>query len=47
MIELDPSEPSNYTYLSRIFEENGDYEQAEQLLVKARDMKAERSRVST
>jgi predicted Zn-dependent protease len=39
MIELDPSEPSNYTYLSRIYEENGDYEQAEQLLVKARDMK--------
>ena len=39
MIEIDPSEPSNYTYLSRIFEENGDYEQAEQLLVKARDMK--------
>jgi len=39
MIELDPTEPSNYTYLSRIFEENGDYEQAEQLLVKARDMK--------
>ena len=39
MIELDPSEPSNYTYLSRIFEENGDYEQAEQLLVKAQEMK--------
>jgi tetratricopeptide (TPR) repeat protein len=39
MIELDPNEPSNYTYLSRIYEENGDYDQAEQLLVKARDMK--------
>lgn len=39
MIELDPSEPSNYTYLSRIYEENGDYDQAEQLLVKARDMR--------
>jgi len=39
MIELEPTEPSNYTYLSRIYEENGDYEQAEQLLVKARDMK--------
>jgi tetratricopeptide (TPR) repeat protein len=39
MIELEPSEPSNYTYLSRIYEENGDYEQAEQLLVKAREMK--------
>ena len=39
MIELEPSEPSNYSYLSRIYEENGDYEQAEQLLVKAREMK--------
>jgi predicted Zn-dependent protease len=39
MIEIDPSEPSNYTYLSRIYEENGDYEQAEQLLIKAREMK--------
>ena len=39
MIELDPSEPSNYTYLSRIYEENGDYDQAEQLLIKAREMK--------
>jgi len=39
MIELEPTEPSNYTYLSRIFEENGDYEQAEQLLLKAREMK--------
>lgn len=39
MIELEPNEPSNYTYLSRIYEENGDYDQAEQLLVKAREMK--------
>jgi len=39
MIELDPTDPSNYTYLSRIFEENGDYEQAEQLLLKAREMR--------
>jgi len=39
MIELEPTEPSNYTYLSRIYEENGDYDQAETLLVKARDMK--------
>jgi tetratricopeptide (TPR) repeat protein len=39
MIELEPSEPSNYTYLSRIYEENGDYAQAEQLLLKAREMK--------
>ena len=39
MIELEPNEPSNYTYLSRIYEENGDYAQAEQLLQKAREMK--------
>lgn len=39
MIELEPTEPSNYTYLSRIYEENGDYAQAEQLLLKAREMK--------
>jgi len=39
MIELAPTEPSNYTYLSRIYEENGDYEQAEQLLIKAREMR--------
>jgi cytochrome c-type biogenesis protein CcmH/NrfG len=39
MIELEPSEPSNYSYLSRIFEDNGDYAQAEQLLQKAREMK--------
>lgn len=37
MIELDPTEPSSYTYLSRIYEDSGDYEQAEQLLVTARD----------
>jgi tetratricopeptide (TPR) repeat protein len=39
MIELEPTEPSNYTYLSRIYEENGDYQQAEQLLLKSREMK--------
>ena len=39
MIELEPNEPSNYTYLSRIYEENGDYAQAEQLLLKSREMK--------
>ena len=38
MIELEPTEPSNYTYLSRIYEENGDYDQAEQLLLKAREV---------
>jgi len=39
MIELDPTEPTNYTYLSKIYEDNGLYEDAEQLLVTARDQR--------
>jgi len=39
MIEMDPSDPSNYFVLANVYEQNGDYEQAEQLLVKARDVK--------
>jgi tetratricopeptide (TPR) repeat protein len=39
MIELDPTEPTNYTYLSKIYEDNGLYEEAEQLLVTARDQR--------
>jgi tetratricopeptide (TPR) repeat protein len=35
MIELEPTEPGNYTYLSRIYEEHGWYEQAEHLLLTA------------
>jgi tetratricopeptide (TPR) repeat protein len=39
MIEMDPSDPSNYFVLANVYEQNGDYEQAEQLLIKARDVK--------
>jgi tetratricopeptide (TPR) repeat protein len=45
MIEVEPNEPSNYTYLSRIYEENGDYQQAEELLLKSREMKPNDSSV--
>jgi tetratricopeptide (TPR) repeat protein len=39
MIELDPKEPSNYFVLGKIYEDNGDYERAEQTYMKAREMK--------
>ena len=34
---MDPKDPTNYFALANIYEENGDYEQAEQLLIKARE----------
>jgi tetratricopeptide (TPR) repeat protein len=39
MIELDPKDPTNYFVLARIYEETGNYEQAEATLVQARDAK--------
>src|SRR5688500_3750371 len=39
MIELDPNEPGNYFVLANVYEQNGEYEQAEQLLLKAREVK--------
>jgi tetratricopeptide (TPR) repeat protein len=36
---MDPSEPINYFALARIYEDSGDYENAEATLVKAREMK--------
>jgi tetratricopeptide (TPR) repeat protein len=39
MIQLDPSEPANYFYLARIYEDNGNYEDAEATLLKAREAK--------
>ncbi len=39
MIKLEPTEPSNYFYLSKMYEDTGQYDQAEQLLLKAREMK--------
>src|SRR5215510_14979565 len=38
MIEMDSKEPSNYFVLGKIYEDNGDYERAEQTYVKAREM---------
>ncbi len=39
MIALDPSEPTSYFALSKIYEDAGRYEEAEQALLKARDAK--------
>lgn len=39
MINMDPSDPSNYFALSRIYEDNGDYERAEAQLLKAKEVK--------
>jgi tetratricopeptide (TPR) repeat protein len=39
MISVDPSDPANYNYLSKIYEDAGRYEEAEQTLLKARDVK--------
>ena len=37
LIAMDPADPLNYFALSRIYEDSGDYEAAEQTLVKARE----------
>ena len=39
MIELDPSETSNYFALAKIYEDAGDYEKAEAMLMKAKEAK--------
>ena len=39
MIELDPDDPANYHYLARVHEDSGNYEEAEKLLLEARDKK--------
>ena len=39
MIEMDPSDPTNYYYLANVYEQSGNYEEAESLLLKAREMK--------
>ena len=39
MIEMDPSDPSNYQYLANVYEQSGNYEEAEALLLKSREMK--------
>jgi tetratricopeptide (TPR) repeat protein len=39
MIQVDPSDPANYFYLANIYEQNGDYENAEAQFLKAKEMK--------
>jgi tetratricopeptide (TPR) repeat protein len=39
MIELDPKDPANYFVLAKIYEDNGNYDQAEATLIQARDAK--------
>ena len=37
LIEMDPKDPGNYFVLGGIYEQNGDYEKAEQTFVRAKD----------
>ena len=37
LIEMEPTDPVNYFALARIYEDSGEYERAEETLVKARD----------
>jgi tetratricopeptide (TPR) repeat protein len=37
MIQMEPNEPTNYFALAKIYEDSGNYEQAEAQLIKARD----------
>jgi tetratricopeptide (TPR) repeat protein len=39
MIELDPKEPANYFALANIYEQSGNYDLAEQTLIKAREVR--------
>jgi tetratricopeptide (TPR) repeat protein len=39
MIQLSPTEPSNYFMLARLYQDSGEYELAEQTLMQARDAK--------
>lgn len=45
MIQMDPTDPTNYFVLSRIYEDAGDYERAEQQLLAAREQKPKDSSV--
>jgi len=47
MIQVDPTDPANYFYLANIYEQNGDYEKAEEQFLKAKEMKANDSAVYT
>jgi tetratricopeptide (TPR) repeat protein len=39
LIQLDPSDPANYFALAKIYQDNGEYEKAEEQYLKAREVK--------
>lgn len=47
MIQVDPSDPANYFYLANIYEQNGDYDKAEEQFLKAKEMKPNDATVYT
>jgi tetratricopeptide (TPR) repeat protein len=47
LIEMDPSDPVNYFALARIYEDSGEYERAEETLVKAREARPNEPAVYT
>ncbi len=47
MIQLEPTEPTNYFALAKIYEDNGDYEKAEATYLKAKEVKPDEPTVYT
>jgi tetratricopeptide (TPR) repeat protein len=47
MIKLNPSEPTNYFALAKIYEDNGDYEAAEATFLKAKEVRPQEPTVYT
>ncbi|MEQ1759608.1 MAG: tetratricopeptide repeat protein [Vicinamibacterales bacterium] len=47
MIQLEPTEPTNYFALAKIYEDNGDYENAEAQYLKAKEVKPDEPTVYT
>ena len=47
MIQVDPTDPANYFYLANIYEQNGDYDKAEEQFLKAKEMKPNDATVYT
>ena len=47
MIKLNPTEPTNYFALAKIYEDNGDYESAEQSFLKAKEVRPQEPTVYT
>jgi tetratricopeptide (TPR) repeat protein len=39
MVELDPSDPTNYFALAKLYEDSGQYEEAENMLLKAKEVR--------